>query len=431
MILTTASVIAITLLILLGIGVWVGYALLICGWLAIVLFTNAPAASILGTATWGTLSNWSLSALPLFIWMGEILFRSKLTRNLFDGLHPWVSPLPGGLVHSNIIGSGIFAAVSGSSAATTATVGRITLPELLKRGYPQALSVGSLAGSGTLGMLIPPSIVMIVYGVTAQVSIVKLFLAGILPGLLIMGMFMAFVMISSLAGAKPKHDLVPQRFRVHDYLMSLVRLMPVILLISSVIGLLYSGIVTPTEAAAAGVVGSLLLSFLDGTLSYKNFVDGITATTLTSGMILLIMLGAAYLSNAMAFIGIPSGLAAWVTDQEFTSFQLIIALTILYLLLGCFLEGISMIVLTTAIVIPSVKAAGIDLIWFGIYIVIVIEIAQITPPVGLNLFIINKITNISIGQIVFASFPYFLLLLSVIFIIYVYPDIVLYIPYQL
>ncbi|MBC8158114.1 MAG: TRAP transporter large permease subunit [Alphaproteobacteria bacterium] len=420
-------IILFVLFMLLGVGVWIGVSLLAAGWFGVAFFSNAPAIKAMATAVWASSSSWSLAALPLFIWMGEILFRTKLSENMFRGLAPWVGWLPGRLLHVNVIGCGIFAAVSGSSAATVATIGKMSLPELERRGYDRDMSIGSLAGSGTLGLLIPPSIIMIVYGVAAEVSLVRLFIAGIGPGLLIICLFSGFIGVSALINRK----IVPaneQIFSWSERFSSISELVPVLLLIVAVIGSIYSGLATATEAAAGGVIGALLVSKISGTLNWENFRVSLMGATRLSCMICFILAGASFLSTAMAYTGVPRALAQWVVEMDMNPYLLIGSLCLLYTIMGCFIDGISMIVLTTSIVLPIITAAGFDLIWFGIFIIIVVEISQVTPPLGFNLFVIQGMTKQEIFSVARSTFPFFLLLVVAVAIITVFPEIAIWLP---
>jgi tripartite ATP-independent transporter DctM subunit len=425
------TIITITLLValfvLLGGGVWVALSLLGVGILGMELFGGAPAGSILATTSWASSASWTLTALPLFIWMGEILYRTRLSEDMFNGLSPWLRGLPGRLLHVNVVGCGIFAAVSGSSAATAATIGRISLPELKARGYPESIAIGSLAGAGTLGLLIPPSIMMIVYGVAAQVSISRLFIAGILPGLMLLLIFSGFLMIWSVINRKQ----MPQDSETLTFMEKLRRgklLIPVVTLIVAVIGSIYAGFATATEAAAVGVVGALLIAWYSGSLSRETFMASLMGAVCTSCMIFFILLGAAYLTSAMSFTGLPSALADWIIAKQLSPYVLLLALTLFFIILGCFLDGISIILLTTAVVLPAVQAAGIDLLWFGIFVILVVEMAQITPPVGFNLFVVQNLTGYDMWKVAKASFPFFLLLVLAAILITLFPQIVLGLP---
>ena len=422
-----SPILAAALLVLLASGLWVAVSLLAVALLGMLLFADAPIELVMPSTIWGSVSSWTLTALPLFVWMGEILFRTKLADDLFNGLAPWTTRLPGRLIHVNVIGCGIFAAVSGSSAATAATVGQMSLPELKRRGYHEPTSIGSLAASGTLGLLIPPSIIMIVSGVSANVSIARLFLAGVLPGLMMMALFMAYIMIwATLNTQKMPPPEPPLPFA--EKFKRLRLLLPTVLLIMAVIGSIYTGVATATEAATLGVVGSLLVAFFSGSLTWSNFKESLYGATRTSCMIGFIIAAAAFLSVVMGYAGIPRALATWIGTLGLSPYGLIFALTILFLILGCFLDGISMVVLTTAVIMPMVEAAKIDLIWFGIFIVLVVEIAQITPPVGFNLFVVQGLTGHNILHVARSVMPFFFVLCLGVLIITIFPEIATWLP---
>lgn len=408
-------------------GMWVAFSLSLVALVALASKPLLPASQILATSFWSASTSWDLTALPMFIWMGEILFRSKLSEDMFAGLAPLVRRLPGRLTHVNVIGSAVFAAVSGSSAATTATIGKISLPELEKRGYDEQLAIGSLAGAGTLGLLIPPSIILIVYGAAVEESIARLFIAGVVPGIVLAVLFMAYVMLWSILN-KDRMPPADARLPFTGKLKAMRRLLPVVLLIAGVIGSIYGGLASPTEAAVVGVALSLLLARLQGMLDWKLFASGLMAATATSCMIAFILAGAAVLTTAMGFTGLPRNLAAWIGSLELSPAALLFMLTLLFVGLGCFLDGISMVVLTTAVIMPLVTAAGFDLVWFGIYLVIVVEMAQITPPVGFNLFVIQGLTGRNILQIARATLPFFSILVLMVVLLAVFPDIALWLP---
>src|SRR3954466_9780386 len=415
------------LILFLASGVWIAVALGLVGLVAMVLTTDVPIGNVLATTTWSASASWTLAALPLFIWMGEILFRTKLSEEMFRGLSPWVQWLPGRLTHVNVIGCGIFAAVSGSSAATCATIGKIALPELDKRGYDKGLSLGSLAGAGTLGLLIPPSIPMVVYAVTANVSVLQVFLGGFLPGLLVMALYSGYIVAWSLLNpgkVPPRDPPMPLRRKMRES----AKLIPCLLLILGVFFSLVLGFATATECAAWGVSGALLLAWWSGTLTRKNFLESIMSATRLTCMIMLILAGAAYTTAAMAYTGIPAALATWVQGQHLTPGMLALYLSIMYIILGCLIDGISMIVLTAVIVLPMVRQAGLDLVWFGVYLIIHVEMAQITPPVGFNLFVLQNMSGRDTLTVARAAFPFFVLLLAAVFIITEYPQIVMFLP---
>ena len=415
---------------LLGIGVWIGLALLGVGLVATLMYSTRMPGEAMATTIFGSLTSWTLTSLPLFIWMGEILFRSRISEYMFRGLAPWMAPLPGRLMQVNVVGSAIFAAISGSSAATCATIGKMTMPELNKRGYPIEMVVGSLAGAGTLGLLIPPSIIMIVYGVTADVSINKLFIAGVIPGLLLAALFMAYVGAWSIINADriPVNDL---RVSFLGKLKACADLVPTVLLIVAVLGSIYAGIATATESAAVGVLGALILSVVQGGFSWRTFVATVMGAMKTTTMIMLILAGSSFLTIAMGFTGIPMALAEWVGQLGLSQGQLLLAITLLYLVLGCLLDGISMVLLTMAVLLPMVTAAQFDLLWFGIYVVIVVEMAQVTPPVGFNLFVLQSMTKRDIGFVTKAAFPFFVILLLFVGVIYLFPELVTWLPDQM
>lgn len=420
-------VLLVVVVLLLASGIWVAISLLAASIIALILFTPSPAGSLLASTMWDSSWSWALTALPLFVWMGEILFRTKISSDMFSGLAPWVSRLPGRLLHVNVLSCGIMAAVAGSSAVTAATVGRMSMPELSKRGYDENMMIGSLAGSGTLGLLIPPSIVMIVYGVTAQQSVARLFIGGVLPGLLLVALFMSLVAVWAMLNPNKMPPADPP-LRLREKLWLSRRLFPVVLLIGVVIGSIYGGVATPTEAAVIGVVGSLVLAAAGRTLTWASFIESLMAATRTSCMIGFIIACAACLTLAVGFIDIPRVLATWVGNLGLSSTALIGVLAVFILILGCFLEGISIIVLSASVMLPIVQAAGIDLIWFGIFITILIEAAQITPPVGFNLFVLQSLTGRDIWRVTIATIPFFGMLVLLLVLITLMPQIVTALP---
>jgi tripartite ATP-independent transporter DctM subunit len=425
----TALLIA-ALFLLLGTGVWIGLALIGVAFIGMELFTTRPVGDAMAVTIWGSSSSWTLTALPLFIWMGEILFRTRLSEDMFRGLAPWMERLPGRLLHTNIIGCAIFAAVSGSSAATCATIGKMTLPELAARGYPDGKVIGTLAGAGTLGLLIPPSIIMIVYGVTAEVSIARLFIAGVVPGILLAALFMGYVMVWALLN--PGQVPAPtERTTLAQKLYASRNLIPVVILIVLVLGSIYTGIATATEAAAFGVVGSLIVSAAQRSLSWETFRTSLLGATRLYCMIALILAGASFLTLSMGYIGLPRHLAEWISSLGLTHFWLLMALMVFFIILGCFLDGISMVVLTMGVILPTVQKAGIDLIWFGIFVVLVVEMAQITPPVGFNLFVLQGMTKKQITWVAKHTLPMFNLMIVAVLLTYFFPALVTWLPQQM
>ena len=415
------------MLALLAGGVWIGLALMAIGILGMLGFTPRAPGDGMAVAIWSHGSSWTLTALPLFLWMGEILFRTKLSEDMFKGLSPWLERLPGRLLHTNIIGCTLFAAVSGSSAATCATIGKIALPELERRGYPESMALGTLAGAGTLGLLIPPSIIMIVYGVAADVSISKLFIGGVLPGILLATLFMGWVVVWSLMnpGKIPAADM---KTTFVEKLAASKNLIPVILLIGGVLGSIYSGVATATEAAAIGVIGSLIIAASQRTLNRKSFFGALMGATRLYCMIALILAGSAFLTLAMGYIGLPRHLAEWIGALGLSPAMLLVALAIFYILLGCFLDGISIVVLTMAVLMPTIQSAGIDPLWFGIFVVVVVEMAQVTPPVGFNLFVLQGLTGRDMTVIARYALPYFLLMVVAVVLLYTFPGLVTWLP---
>ena len=415
-----------TLFFLLGTGVWVGLALLGVALVGMELFTTRPAGDAMITTIWTSSSSWALTALPLFIWMGEILFRTRLSEDMFNGLAPWMARLPGRLLHTNIVGCTVFAAVSGSSAATVTTIGKMSIPELRRRGYPEHMIIGTLAGAGTLGLMIPPSLTLIVYGVTINESISKLFIAGILPGIVLASFFMGYVAIWSLVNrdAVPPEPVLPLREKI----ARARHLLPVLMLVAGVLGSIYFGFATATEAASFGVVGALLLAASQGALTRQAFAESLMGAVRTSAMIALILMGAAFLALAMGFTGLPRALAEWIAGMQLSPIALIAALTVFYIVLGCFLDGISSVVLTMAVVEPMIRAAGIDTIWFGIFIVVVVEMAQITPPIGFNLFVLQGMSGHEINYIARVSIPFFLLMVLMVVVLVAFPELATFLP---
>ncbi len=412
---------------LLGSSVWIGISLLAVAWVGMELFTTRLVGDSMALTIWSASSSWTLTALPLFVWMGEILFRTKLSENLFKGLQPWLHGLPGGLLHVNIAGSAIFAAICGSSAATVLTVGKMALPELKRRKYPEKMIIGTLAGAGTLGLLIPPSIILIIYGVTVNESIVKLFVAGIIPGIMLALLFMGYVAVWDLMGGR-KDRTDTASYTMSDRMRSLGQLAPIMLLILSIMGSIAFGIATATEAAVLGVLGAFAISWSQGHLTRENFLSSLMGATRTSCMIAFILAGSTFLTLAMGFTGLPRGVAGWIAEQQLSPAMLIAVLAVFYIILGCFLDGISSIVLTMAVVEPIARQAGFDMIWFGIFLTIVVEIAQITPPIGFNLFVLQGMTGRDMDFIAKAAIPMFLLMVFGVVLVSIFPGIATWLP---
>jgi C4-dicarboxylate transporter DctM subunit len=415
---------------LLSAGVWIGITLLLSGYVAIELFSPAPSGSLLASTVWDGSWPWTLTALPLFVWMGEILFRTKLSEDMFVGMSPWLRWLPGRLLHVNIIGCAIMSAITGSSAVCSATVGRMSVPELRRRGYDEFMAIGTLSGSGTLGMLIPPSIMMMVYGVVAQVSIGQLFIAGVGPGIMMMLMYQAYVV--GWAKLFPSRQPPPDpKMSLGEMLWASRRLIPAMSLILVVLGSIYGGLATPTEAAVFGVLGSLVFSWAQGTLTFESFQQSLIQTVKTTCMISLILAGGNFLSIALGFTGLPHMMAGWSAGWGLDKYSLLVVLTIVYIILGTALDGASMILLTSAVVLPMVSGAGIDLLWFGIYMMIVTEMSQISWPVGFCLFVVQSLTGCSLNTVSLATLPFMIMLTIGIVLIAIFPEIVLWLPHQM
>ena len=426
-ILTIGGILLILMMVLLSGGVWIAMTLAICGWVGQAFFTSTQPGLNLFSAFWESNASWELAALPLFIWMGEILFRTKLSEEMFTGLAPWLNRIPGRLFHTTILGCGIFGSVSGSSAATCATIAKVSLPELTKRGYDEKIAIGSLATAGTLGILIPPSITMVVYAVAADASIIRIFLAGFLPGFLLMGLFSGYIAWWSIRN-KDKMPPPEPATTFKEKMRLSKNLIPCALLIVFICWSLIAGWATATECAAYGVVGSLALAAWSRSLTWSNFNEALMGATRTSCMIMFILAGAAFLTKTMAFTGVPRELASWVDSLGLSPYSLIACLVLVYLVLGTALDGISMIVLTAAVVMPMVQKAGFDLIWFGIFIILLVEIAEVTPPVGFNLFVLQNMTGKDSNVIALAAIPFFFCLLVCIALVTVFPQIVTILP---
>ncbi|MEM1297733.1 MAG: TRAP transporter large permease subunit [Pseudomonadota bacterium] len=417
---------------LLGSGVWVGLALMAVAYIGLDVFVPGIAGDRMLTTIWTSSSSWTLTALPLFIWMGEILFRTRLSEDMFRGLSPWMANLPGGLLHTNVVGCTVFAAVSGSSAATLTTVGKMSIPELRRRNYPEFMTIGTLAGSATLGLMIPPSLTLIVYGVTINESITKLFIAGIIPGLVLATMFMGYCAAWHYLFPRQRPEADPY-MPFGEKLWNSRFLIPVICLILAVIGSMYLGYATPTEAAAIGVVGAMILAAIQGSLNWKTFTESLMGATRTSAMIALILMGAAALAQSMGFTGLPRALAEWIASMDLSVFTLIAALTIFFIIIGCFLDGISSVVLTMAVIepmvnIPAFQELGFSMIWFGIFVVVVVEMAQITPPIGFNLFVLQGMIGKEIGYIAKTAIPMFLIMVVMVAVLVAIPELATWLP---
>jgi C4-dicarboxylate transporter, DctM subunit len=424
------SSLLILLAVLLSSGVWIGISLIAVAAFATEIFANRSAGAPIATAIWSSSSSWILSSLPMFIWMGDILFRTKLSEDLFRGLAPLFGRVPGGLLHTNVMGCTLFGAVSGSSVATLTTVSQMTLPELKKRNYPERMIIGTLAGPATLGLMIPPSIMMVVYGAMTRESISEISIAGIIPGLVLALFFTIYVAVS--CSFMKDYNPTPEPITtLWEKFRALRLLIPVVFLMGAVLGTMFAGIATATEAAALGVGGSLGLAFWQGTLTRRNFVESLMASTRTSTMIMLVLLAGSALTQSMSYTHLPEMLASWVSGMGLTPFWLLMLLLLLYTILGGFLDGISCIVLTIPLIEPMLRAAGIDMVWFGIFIVLVVEKAQITPPIGFNLFVLQSMTGHNIFKIAKWSLPMYLIMLGMVFVIIWFPWLATWLPHQM
>jgi tripartite ATP-independent transporter DctM subunit len=428
--LTAGIVLLVLLLVLLVGGVWIAIALAAVAWFGLQFFTSTPPDVNLFQSFWGSSASWTLAALPLFVWMGEILYRTKLSEEMFEGLAPWLGWLPGRLMHVNILGCAIFGTVSGSSAATCATIAKVALPELKRRGYDEKTCLGSLAAAGTLGILLPPSIIMVVYAVAAEVSIIKVFLAGFIPGFVLTALFSGYIIVWALLNpSKTPHDTL--RYTFVERLRKTKLLLPCLALIVFVVWVMVVGWATATEAAAYGVLGALAIAWWSGGLSPSAFWASLMGATRLSCMIMFILGGASFLSSCMAFTGIPRALAEWVAALEPNKYMLIAILAGIYIMLGTALDGVSMIVLTTSIVLPMVEKAGFDLVWFGIFIVLLVEIAELTPPLGFNIFVLQTMTGRDSNYVALASAPFFCMMVLCIALITLFPELATWLPDKL
>jgi len=428
---TLSIILLVLLFVLLGAGVWIAFALLGVGMAAMALYSSAPLGLVMATTVWGNSNSWALAALPLFIWMGEILFRSKLSDDMFAGLSPWMNRLPGRLLHVNIFGCGIFAAVSGSSAATAATIGKLSIPELSRRGYPERMIIGTLAGSATLGLLIPPSIILIVYGVATEQSIARLFIAGVLPGILLVALFVGYVAIWSLLNRK---NLPDERFdfSLREKLHHSRRLLPVVLLIGGVIGSIYAGVATPTESAGLGVVAALGLAAVRRRISWRMLADTCEGTMRTTAMIMAILIAAYIVNFVITTIGLSGKVTTLITSLGLSPTTTMIIIVLFYLVLGMFMESLSMMVATVPVITPVVITLGFNPVWFGVLMMLLIETALITPPVGFNLFVVQGVRpRGQIYDVIIGASPFVITLMLMIALLLAYPQVALWLPHTM
>ncbi|SPJ24574.1 TRAP transporter large permease [Palleronia abyssalis] len=424
--------ILLTIICILGVGLGIGlYVSVTIGFTALgvgLIFSDRPVWDALSYLPYNAVTTVTLLALPLFILMGELLLRSGITERMYDTVSKWLNWLPGGLLHTNIVASGLFACVSGSSPATAATIGGVAIPYMSKRGYDQRMMLGSIAGGGTLGILIPPSIVMIVYAVLAGESIGQLYIAGVVPGLILLGLCLGVILIA----ARVRPALAPKEASTSwaEKLAGLVWLLPILGLIVAVLGSIYAGVATPTEAAAFGVTGALIIAAMTGRLSLSMLRETLLATAATTSMIMLILVGAFLLQFVMAFLGLPVAMARAIAAWDLSTLQIVLACCVIYLVLGMFMESLSMIVITIPVLIPVLDSAGVDLLWFGIVVVMLVEASMITPPVGLNLFIIlglarrNELNDVGFKDVFLGVLPFFGALIVTLILVLIFPDLV-------
>lgn len=426
----SSFIMLVLVIVFLGTGVWVFVGILFVSAGGLFFLTDFPLdriGSMMAKMFYKSSGGWEIASIPLFMWMGELFFHTDISKRLFNGLAPLVNNLPGRLLHTNVVGCALFAAVSGSSAATSATMAKITIPELRKRKYDTDLALGSMAGSGTFGLMIPPSIIFIIYGVLAEVSIAKLFLAGVLPGLLFVGLYSGYIIVRSTINPTLA-PVMEKQFELKDYIDSIIQLFPIFILMFVVLGSIYSGLATPTEAAAVGVVFSLIIIAILGQLNKKVIMESLLGAVRTSCLVGTLISAAAFMSTAIGFLHIPQEIAAAIGKFNLSPFGLIFILGIFYIVLGFFLEGTSITVMSLPICLPLAVSAGFDPIWFGVFLVAMTELAQITPPVGFNLFVLQGITGLSIGRVAKAALPFFILMLVGVLLITIFPQIALWLP---
>ncbi len=383
----------------------------------------------LGLVSWGSTASFVLTAIPLFILMAELMQRSGLTMRVYRGLARMVSRIPGGLLQTNIIGCAVFASISGSSITTAASIGGVALPELQRRKYDPRLSAGSLAAGGTLGILIPPSLAMIIYSSFTETSVARLFMAGVMPGLLLTAMFSLYIAIIALV----RPEVAP---RVHEatvagirqWIPALLDVVPFALLIIAVLGSIYGGIATPTEAAALGCLSVLLLCLVFGNLSWRILSESLHNTVVVSGNIMFIVLAAYLFSYAISTAGVADDITAWVVGLNLSKLQFFVALLVLYTVLGCLVESVGMIVITVPLLFPILPQFGIDPIWFGIVLVVFIELGQISPPIGINLYVVQAMWNGKLSDVVMGTIPFHVLMLVLLLLLMIWPEIALWLP---
>ena len=416
---------------LLGAGMAVPFAIMLPAMLYLFFQGGLAAFNGLGLVSWGSMDSYTLTSIPLFILMAEIIQQSGLGYRVYGGLSRLVSRIPGGLLQTNIAGCAMFSAISGSSIATAAAIGKVALPQLMSRGYDRPLSAGSLAAGGTLGILIPPSIAMIVYGTFTETSVAKLFMAGVVPGLLLTAMFMVYIAIH----ATFKPSIAPKEAGPLSWaqvVRALLDVVPFVVLMGVVLGTIYTGVATPTEAAGVGCLISLVICKIWGELDWKAFAEALKVSTLVVGNILFITYAAFVFSYAMSFGGVGEHITEFIIGMKLNKFEFLIALFILFTALGALVESLGMIVITVPLLFPVLAKYGIDPIWFGIIVVVYIELGQITPPIGINLFVIQSIwKGGTLSEVVMGTIPFHLVMFLLLLMLMVWPDIALWLPHRM
>lgn len=410
-----------------GSGLALGAALGLTG-LLILQFLARGSTYVAVDAVWNVLNSFTLSAIPLFIILGEIMLRSGVSQRIYTALTPLFQRVPGGLLHTNIAVCTLFGAVSGSSLSTAAAVGSVAYPEMTARGYDRRIVVGSLAGGGTLGLLIPPSLSLLIYGALTETSIGRLFLAGLVPGLLFAALFMVYIFIRCYR----RPDLAPRSGAagLGVILRGLFSLWPFVLLIAAIMGSIAFGIATPTEAAGIGVIATIVLGRLWGTLTLRSLAQSFFTAILLYASIAFVVMGATILAQAVSLLAVPQSILEAVRAMELGPLPVLALVVLIYLILGCFFDGLSLMIMTLPIVVPLMVGLGYDAIWLGVIITILIEIGQVTPPVGLNLSVLVSVTKekVTLGEAAIATIPYWLILLSGIALLALFPGIALFLP---
>ncbi|RKJ76090.1 MULTISPECIES: TRAP transporter large permease [unclassified Pyramidobacter] len=420
---------SVILAVLLICGVWIGIALAVTGVVGILMVSGIAGLDSLSTICWSASCSFTLTAIPLFVLMAEIILRSGLSDDFYKGISIMLCRIPGGLIHTNIIGCGIFSAISGSSVATAAAIGTAAIPELRKRHYSDELSLGSLAAGGTLGILIPPSITMIIYGDMLQVSVAKLFTAGIVPGIIFVVLFMVYIGIRVLFNPSlvPQHEHVD--ISLKERIVAVMKSVPVLMLLVLILGGIYTGICTPTEAAALGVLGALAICISMGKFSCRKLYDALASSVKSTVMIMIITVGAQVLSFAFVNSGVTRGAVQWVIEHQMTQTTFIWIVIVLYLILGCFIDGVSIMILTLPLLYPIMHELNIDPIWFGVVMTILISIGQITPPMGVNIFTVYSIADgTALNDVIRACVPYWFIMLGMIIVYMKFPVLITWLP---